>query len=114
MEVQLAPSVARKERFGVLIGKVRAIETFPSTRQGMMRVLHNEQLVESFLMETSGTPIAVRAELAKSSETPSGYRWSSGTGPDLSLSSGTRCEAFVTTRSQRPIALVFPSLDFGG
>jgi HlyD family secretion protein len=114
MEVQLAPSVARKERFGVLLGKVRAIETFPSTRQGMMRVLHNEQLVESFLAETAGTPIAVRAELAKSSETPSGYRWSSGMGPDLSLSSGTRCVAYVTTRAQRPIALVFPSLDFGG
>jgi HlyD family secretion protein len=113
MEVQVAPSVVRKERYGVMIGKVKTVENFPSTRQGMMRVLHNEQLVESFLADTAGTPIAIRAELTPLSTTPSGYKWSSGNGPDLTLTSGTRCAAYVTTRSQRPIALVFPALDDG-
>jgi HlyD family secretion protein len=110
MAVQVAPSVVRKERYGVMIGKVKTVENFPSTRQGMMRVLHNEQLVDSFLADTAGTPIAVRAELTVA-QTPSGYRWSSGHGPDLVLTSGTRCTAYVTTRTQRPIALVFPALD---
>jgi HlyD family secretion protein len=114
MEVQIAPSVARKERYGVMLARVKSVEGFPSTRQGMMRVLHNEQLVESFLAETAGTPIAVRAEPIRSPKTPSGYRWSSGNGPDMVLTSGTRCTAYVTTRTQRPVALVFPSLDFGG
>jgi HlyD family secretion protein len=111
MEVQIVPSVIRKERDGVLIGRVRRVEAFPSTRQGMMRVLHNEQLVDSFLVETRGTPIALRAELIQD-DTPSGYRWSSGTGPEVVLTSGTRTTAHVTTKSQRPIALVFPALDF--
>ncbi len=114
MEVQIAPSVVRKERYGVMLGTVKSVESFPSTRQGMMRVLHNEQLVQSFLAETAGTPIAVRAELTIDESTASGYRWSSQKGPDLSLSSGTRCEAYVTTRSQRPISLVVPELNFGG
>jgi HlyD family secretion protein len=114
MEVQIEPTIVRKERHGVLIGAVRAVESFPSTRQGMMRVLKNEQLVQSFLAETAGTPIAVRAELIREPTTASGFRWSSGGGPDLVLTSGTRCLAQVTTRTQRPIALVLPALDFGG
>lgn len=114
MEVQIAPSIVRKERYGVMVGKVKSVETFPSTRQGMMRVLHNEQLVDSFLADTAGTPIAVRAELTVATNTPSGYKWSSGKGPDVVLTSGTRCVGYVTTRTQRPIALVFPALDHGG
>jgi HlyD family secretion protein len=114
MQVQISPTIVKKERYGVLLGTVRAVESFPSTHQGMMRVLHNEELVKAFLSDTAGTPIAVRAELVKESKTPSGYRWSSGVGPDLVLTSGTRCVAQVTTRTQRPIALVLPVLDFGG
>ena len=114
MEVQVSPSIVRKERYGVLLGRVRMVESFPSTRHGMMRVLHNDQLVDSFLTETSGTPIAVRAALTVDTTTPSGYRWSSGKGPDLVLTSGTRCEANVTTRTQRPIGLVLPWLESGG
>jgi len=63
------------------------------------------------LQETNGTPIAVRAELLTQSDTPSGYRWSSGNGPDLTLTSGTRSIGYVTTRTQRPLALVFPALE---
>jgi HlyD family secretion protein len=113
MEVQLAPSIVKKERYGLLLAKVRTVESFPSTRQGMMRVLHNEQLVDSFLSETNGTPIGVRAELQRQAGTPSGYRWSSGRGPDVVLTSGTRCIGYVTTRTQRPIELVFPAIEFG-
>jgi HlyD family secretion protein len=113
MEVQIAPTIVKKERYGVMLGTVRTVEGFPSTRQGMMRVLKNEELVQSFLQETAGSPIAVRAELRRESSTPSGYHWSSGVGPDLVLTSGTRCEANVTTRTQRPLALILPALDFG-
>ncbi len=110
MEVQVAPTIVRKERYGVILGKVKSVESFPSTRLGMMRVLRNDQLVNTLLQETSGAPIAVRAEFIKDSTTPSGYKWSSGEGPDLVLTGGTRCVAYVTTRSQRPISLVLPSL----
>jgi HlyD family secretion protein len=80
----------------------------------MMRVLHNEQLVETFLTETAGAPVAVRAALRVDKATPTGYRWSSGKGPEIELTSGTRCDAEVTTRSQRPIALLLPILDTDG
>jgi biotin carboxyl carrier protein len=114
MTIELDPSVVRRERYGVLLGKVRQVEDFPSTRLGMLGALRNEQLVDSFIQETGGAPIAVRAELTLDETTPSGYRWSSGKGPDVILTSGTRCAGAVITRAQRPISLVFPALDSGG
>jgi len=114
MTIEIVPSVVRKERFGVLLGRVRSVEQYPSTRAGMMGALRNEQLVDAFLAEAGGAPIAVRAELIKDSHTPSGLRWSSGLGPDVTLTSGTRCTGAVITRTHRPIALVFPALDYGG
>ncbi len=113
MRVEISPSVARRERYGVLLGQVRTVEQFPSTRRGMMRVLHNEQLVDSFLTDTQGVPIAVRARLRVEPSTPSGYRWSSRHGPNLKLTSGTRCTAALTTATQRPISLLFPILERG-
>jgi HlyD family secretion protein len=97
-----------------MLGRVKSVEDFPSTRAGMMGALRNEQLVETFIQEAGGAPIAVRAEIVRDPNTPSGYRWSSGAGPDLVLTSGTRCQGAVITRTQRPIALVFPALDYGG
>lgn len=114
MRIEISPSVVKKERHGVMLGRVKAVEEYPSTRAGMMGALRNEQLVDSFIQEAGGAPIAVRAEILTDPGTPSGYRWSSGKGPELELTSGTRCAGAVITRTQRPIALVFPALDFGG
>ncbi len=113
MTIEIMPSVVRKERHGVLLGRVRSVESYPSTRAGMMGALRNEQLVESFIQSAGGAPIAVRAELLPDKSTPSGYRWSSGAGPDVTLTSGTQCAGAVITRTHRPIALVFPALDYG-
>lgn len=106
MEVHLSPSVARREVDGVLVAKVVDVAEFPATRAGMLHVLHNDQLVEDFLTATQGAPIAIHARLIADPKTTSGYRWSSGHGPDLKLSGGTPCSASITTRSERPIALL--------
>jgi biotin carboxyl carrier protein len=114
MTIEIVPSVVRKERHGVLLGKVKVVEQYPSTRLGMMGALRNEQLVDAFIQSAGGAPIAVRATILPDKSTPSGYRWSSGAGPDVVLTSGTRCAGAVITRTHRPIALVFPALDYGG
>jgi HlyD family secretion protein len=111
MSVEVSPTVVRRERHGSIVAKVRAVEDFPSTRSGIMRILRNEQLVDALLAETAGAPIALRAQLVGDPGTPSRYRWTSGRGPDVQLTSGTRLTAFVVTRTQRPLALVFPMLD---
>ena len=114
MQIELVPSVVRKERSGVLLGRVKTVEQYPSTRAGMMGALRNEQLVDQFIQSAGGTPIAVRAEIFRDKSTPSGFKWSSGAGPDVTLTSGTPVGAAVITRTHRPIALVFPAFDYGG
>jgi HlyD family secretion protein len=111
MQVNLAPSVVRRERHGVMLGKVTSVEGFASTRRGMMRVLHNESLVDAFMADTASAPIALRVQLDVDASTPTGYRWSSGRGPSLILSSGTRLDAAITTDTQRPISLIFRLFD---
>jgi HlyD family secretion protein len=106
MEVHVEPTTIAREEYGALIGKVVAISDFPVTPQGMAADLHNDTLVRRFSQE--GAPYAARVQLEPDSTTVSGYRWSSGKGPPVRLSSGTLTRAEVTTREQPPIELVVP------
>jgi HlyD family secretion protein len=106
MEARVEPSTVKREEFGTMIGKVATISAFPMTPEGMAAVLHNEALVRIFSQE--GAPYAVRIELARDERGTTGYRWSSGLGPPLRLSTGTLARAEVTTREQPPIDLVVP------
>ncbi|MCB0322484.1 MAG: NHLP bacteriocin system secretion protein [Bdellovibrionales bacterium] len=108
MPIHIAPSTVKKEQFGLLVGKIRGVSEYPSTPKGMMSLLENEQLVNLFSEE--GPPIAVYADLEIDNYTDSGYRWTSGNGPSVSLSGGTVLTAEVTVQSQRPIELVIPFL----
>ncbi len=111
MTIELVPSIVAMARDGVLLGRVKAVDSFPSTHEGVMQALHNEQLVDAFVKEAGGTPIAVHVELLTAPGNPSGYEWSSGRGPDVTLTSGTLCHGAVTTQTQRPISLAFQGLD---
>ena len=106
MEARVEPSTIKREEFGTVIGKVATISAFPMTPEGMAAVLHNDALVRIFSQE--GAPYAVRIVLARDERGVTGYRWSSGAGPPLRLSTGTLARAEVTTREQPPIDLVVP------
>lgn len=108
MDVQISPSTAKREEFGVMLGKVRAVAEFPSTTHGMMRILKNDQLVQQ--LAAGAAPIAVQSDLIPSADTVSGYKWSSPKGPDSRIESGTLCSATITVKKQRPISLVIPVL----
>jgi HlyD family secretion protein len=86
---------------------VKSVARFPSTPDGMLQVLGNEQLVDEFLV--AGAPVEVRVELVRDSTSPSGYAWSSGGGPAIELATGTPCLASVVLGTQRPIDQVLPT-----
>ncbi len=109
MSVQIAPSTVERERFGLLLGEVVSVGKFPVTRQGMLRVLGSEPLVEA--LSTGGPQIQVRADLTPDPDTPSGYTWSSSAGPPDPITSGTLCQVWITIREQRPLSLVLPAAD---
>ncbi|CAK0780440.1 Membrane-fusion protein [Gammaproteobacteria bacterium] len=108
MEVQISPSTARREEFGFVLGKVRTVADFPSSSQGMMRVLKNDQLVK--LLTVGTAPIEVQADLIPSHGTVSGYKWSSSKGMESTIESGTLCFATITVKKRHPISLVIPYL----
>jgi HlyD family secretion protein len=108
MAVQIMPAAYRKEEHGFLAGKARYVADFPATRQAMMSVLENEQLVQK--LSASGAPITLHATLEKDPRTPSGFRWSSSQGPPSEIHSGTLCSASIVVSQQRPITLVIPLL----
>jgi HlyD family secretion protein len=108
MEVQLSPGSVKPEEHGFMLARVRWVSSYPSSQQGIMQMLQNEKLVST--LTGSGPPIKVIADLVADPSTPSGYKWSSGRGPDFQVKSGTLANVTITTEKRRPIALVIPAL----
>lgn len=108
MTMLVAPSVAKREEYGVVIGEVVSVSAFPASPRGMMHILENEKLVE--LLSQNGPPIKVRAKLLKDESSISGFKWSSGRGAPVTLQSGTMCQAEVVVEEQRPVSLLIPYL----
>jgi HlyD family secretion protein len=108
MDVQIAPSTVRQEEYGLLVGRVKAVSDYPSSAEGMMRLLKNQQLVQR--LAADGAPIALRADLTPNAGTTSGYKWTSPKGPNTRIESGTLCSATVIVARQRPISLLIPML----
>ena len=108
MPVALSPSVAPRDEFGFLMGKVRWVAEVPSTPEGMAYTLKNRQLVQQ--LSNNSAPIEVVVELERDPSTPSGYRWSSSHGPDLKLNDGTLTRADIEIRDLPLLSLVIPPL----
>ena len=106
MEVRVEPTTIKREEYGAIVGRVLTVSDFPVTPQGMLADLHNDALVKRFSQD--GAPYAAKVMLERDPSTASGYRWTSGKGPPILLSSGTLTRAEVTTREQPPIDLVIP------
>ncbi|MBX9594360.1 MAG: NHLP bacteriocin system secretion protein [Roseomonas sp.] len=108
MPVRVSPSTARWEEFGAMIGEVTAISEFPATREGMMSILRNGELVTSFSRD--GAPYMARIALEPDAASLSGYRWSSARGSTVWVASGTLATTDVRVQEQAPITLVLPLL----
>ncbi|HYG62735.1 MAG TPA: NHLP bacteriocin system secretion protein, partial [Thermoanaerobaculia bacterium] len=108
MPARITPSTVKREEYGFIQGKVVSAGEFPASQRGMVRLLGNEALVQKLMAE--GPPIQVNITLDQDTKTPTGYRWSSSTGPNLRISSGTLAAGSVIVRRERPAALVLPTL----
>ncbi|MCC5789724.1 MAG: NHLP bacteriocin system secretion protein [Opitutales bacterium] len=108
MEVNITPTTVKPEEYGYLRGRVVDVSAFPSTPQGMMRILRNDSLVQQ--MSARGSPIEVVVEPITDPDTPSGFEWTSRRGPDQPIVAGTLAFASVVVEERRPITLVVPLL----
>jgi HlyD family secretion protein len=108
MTIRISPSTVSPQEYGYIQGKIKSVSSYPVTRDEMLFYLQNEVLVNRLLQ--SGETISVAAILETDRSTPSGLRWSSSEGPDLSVEGGTVCSASVVLARQRPITLLVPFL----
>lgn len=106
MTVHVSPSTIKKERHGSMIGRIVSVSDYPATSAGMLAVLQNERLVNAYSAE--GAPYAIRVDLEPDPRTPSGFRWTSGAGPEDVVSAGTTLEAEVTVSEDPPVNLIIP------
>ena len=108
MEVQIIPGPVKPEEYGVMYGVVKSVSEFPSTTQGMMQSLKNDQLVSQ--LSIRGASFEVVVGPIEDSDTLSGYKWSSPDGPPFHIESNTPCAVKITVNRKKPISLVMPFL----
>jgi HlyD family secretion protein len=106
MDVALEPVSVKKERSGLMIGRVESVSSFPATPQFMLRILENPALVSE--LSQGGAPMSVVVELRRDANSLSGYQWTSGRGPKMKITSGTLCEGSISLATNHPINLVLP------
>jgi len=109
MEIQVTPSIIKRERYGGILGKVTIVSPFPVTTEDMVSVIGNENLANTFAEALrGGGAIQVFAELETDSNSASGYKWSSSEGPPLKLTPGTTTQVRVKVGEVAPISYIIP------
>jgi HlyD family secretion protein len=108
MDAQVSPSTVKREEYGFMVAKVTSVGEYPATPEAVLAAVANNALAKELI--GSSAKIEIRARLAPDGATPSGYQWSSSTGPAFRVQSGTRVRVSVVVDRRAPITLVLPTL----
>lgn len=106
MQVQVTPSIVKREQFGGIVGTVTGVSPFAATSAGANALVGNEELVKDLV--SGGRQVEVFAELQEDAATYSNYKWSSSKGPPLKVSPGTTTLVRVKVGEKTPISYVIP------
>ena len=107
MPVELTPATVNRQEAGYIPGRVISVSEFPVTREGMLRTLGSDTLVQKFA--ANDAVIEVQVLLQGDPASSSGYRWSSKE-PNVVIDTGTLSTAQIITQQRRPIGMVIPLL----
>jgi HlyD family secretion protein len=90
------------------MAQVVSVSDFPMSFEAIQASVRNDSLARSFMER--GPPYEAIVRLERDPATSSGYRWTSGKGVSVVLTSGTTLTADVTIEFRRPIEMVIPAL----
>lgn len=110
MTLQITPQTVKRERFGGIVSTITDVSAFPITREAAASVVGNSEVVAGLVGQKQEGVIQVFAALKRDQTTFSGYKWSSSTGPQLKISSGTTTVVRVQVEERAPITFVLPIL----
>lgn len=109
LKISVSPANVEKERFGGIVGYVESVTDYPVTTAAAANQIGDPEIARTLLGGQSR--IGVLASL-EADDTFTGFKWTSGEGPDdFLITAGTTAEVRVTVRERRPITLVFPFLE---
>ena len=106
MSVRVSPVTVERERYGNMVGTVTSVSPFPVTTEAVTNVVGNAEIAQT--LAAGGIKIEVFCDLEVDGNAPTGYRWTSGEGPDTDVSAGTTGSVRATVEYLRPISLVIP------
>ena len=106
MSALIYPATIKREEVGAMLGDVAGVSEFPVTSEGIVSVLQNRELAQTFTQ--TGPPYSAQIVLQADTVTASGYSWTSPKADDVVLTSGTMVSVEVTEKVQAPIELVVP------
>lgn len=108
MKTRITPSTVKRERYGSILGKITSVSSVPRSTDSIAAIVGNRELAMSF--GTGGSMIEVRSLLDEKDDSPSGFAWSSGQGPDISITSGMTISLDTTIEYRKPITFLLPFL----
>jgi HlyD family secretion protein len=108
MDAQVSPSTVKREEYGFMTARVMSVGEYPVTPEAVRAAVANNALADEFIGTTA--KIEIRTRLTPDPATPSGYKWSSSSGPGFRIQSGTRVTVSVVVDRRAPITLVLPTL----
>ena len=106
MRAELLPDTVEREVYGGIVGRVLSVSPLPATREGMRRILRNDQLVDQLLV--GGAVTEVRVALERDPSTATGFRWSSSRGPERGVGIGTLTGARIVIDRRRVLDWLLP------
>lgn len=106
MKMTITPSIVKRQDYGGIVAEVVRVSPFPVTLAGATEMIGSEDLAKEMI--SRGETIEVRAKLTADPHNPSKYQWSSGKGPDLTITNGVTANAEVTVEKRSPISYLIP------
>lgn len=104
--VEIELTTVNTSQYGYLEGVVKQISNYADSQKNVAKLIQNDGLA-AYLTGNMPVVMQVTIELKKA-DTPSGYQWTSGEGPDIKISTGTVSKIRTILERIRPIYYVFP------
>lgn len=96
-------------RYGKMVGRVLRVLPFAASRKGeILQSIPSEQLREFLTAQPAS--LIVEIEPTPHAHTPSGYQWTTQSGPPYPISRGSVATVSIVVENKHPISYLFPGL----
>ena len=106
-EVEIELTNVKSQEYGAMLGNIVSVSQYAISPENLMHLINNPALVEFFLQKHEAV-LEVIIEPIRDPATISGYRWTSGKGPPIQLTSGTLCIFKGKIEEIHPFLYYFP------